>query len=118
VTWEDPVEVKQAVDLLPAWVDIDVDDALELLGPVFTNASVQHHAVEQLKSADDEVISPFFLQFEEFIKMSDYRNLCFIYFNSYKRSSLERVFPQAAKVALKKVLWPSSSSIDPCIIPC
>jgi phosphatidylinositol 3-kinase len=45
------------VDLLPAWVDIDVDDALELLGPVFTNASVQHHAVEQLKSADDEVDS-------------------------------------------------------------
>ena len=56
MTWEDPIEVKQAVELLPGWADIDIDDALELLGPDFTNAQVQSHAVEQLKTADDDVI--------------------------------------------------------------
>lgn len=49
------MEVKQAVDLLQVWVDIDVEDALELLGPTFENPSVRAYAVMQLQKADDEV---------------------------------------------------------------
>jgi phosphatidylinositol 3-kinase len=68
VTWEDANEVRQAVDLLPLWVEIDVDDALELLGPTFTNPSVQSHAVEQLKSADDEELLLYLLQLVQALK--------------------------------------------------
>jgi phosphatidylinositol 3-kinase len=55
VVWNDPVEARQAVDLLPAWADIDVEDALELLGPSFGNSHVRTYAVNQLKKADDDV---------------------------------------------------------------
>ncbi|KAF8985638.1 Phosphatidylinositol (PI) 3-kinase [Entomortierella lignicola] len=54
VVWSDPAEAKQAVDLLPAWVDVDVDDALELLGSSFGNREVRSYAVTQLRSANDD----------------------------------------------------------------
>lgn len=57
VTWSDPVEAKQAVEkLLPLWgQEVGVDDALELLGPGFTNKGVRAFAVARLARADDEV---------------------------------------------------------------
>ncbi|WP_038148959.1 hypothetical protein, partial [Vibrio anguillarum] len=45
VNWRDVGESQQAVDILPKWTDIDVDDALELLGPTFDNAAVRSYAV-------------------------------------------------------------------------
>ncbi|KAJ3414004.1 Phosphatidylinositol (PI) 3-kinase [Chytridiales sp. JEL 0842] len=62
VVWEDPVEVKQSVDLLIGWVDIDVEDALELLGQGFENRSVRSYAVTQLEKADDDLVQA--LKFE------------------------------------------------------
>lgn len=47
--------MRQAVDILPLWVAIDVDDALELLGKEFENRSVRTYAVNQLRRADDDV---------------------------------------------------------------
>lgn len=55
VAWSDASEVRQMVQLLPKWEDIDVDDALELLGPQFDNADLRAYAVSRLKKADDEV---------------------------------------------------------------
>jgi len=55
VEWTDQTEAKQAVELLPKWADIDLDDALELLGANFKNKSVRGYAVSQLKKADDDV---------------------------------------------------------------
>lgn len=57
VTWSDPVEAKQAVEkLLPLWgQEVGVDDALELLGPGFTDPGVRAFAVKRLERADDEV---------------------------------------------------------------
>lgn len=56
VTWRDPSEVKQAVEeLLPQWTEIDVDDALELLGPNTVDSRVRAYAVKQLSRADDDV---------------------------------------------------------------
>ena len=58
VTWRDPSEVKQAVEeLLPQWTEIDVDDALELLGPNTVDSRVRAYAVKQLSRADDDVSS-------------------------------------------------------------
>ena len=56
VAWHDPGEARQAVQILPKWTEIDVDDALELLGPTFDNPAVRAYAVERLKKSDDEVL--------------------------------------------------------------
>jgi phosphatidylinositol 3-kinase len=50
--------VKQAVEvLLPMWAEVEMDDALELLGPGegFRDGRVRAYAVEQLGKADDDV---------------------------------------------------------------
>lgn len=58
MTWRDPSEVKQAVEvLLPMWTDIATDDALELLGPGTVDSRVRAFGVRQLARADDEVRS-------------------------------------------------------------
>lgn len=58
VVWSDPGEAKQAVEtLLPMWHEVEMDDALELLGPAegFRDRRVRAYAVRQLERADDEV---------------------------------------------------------------
>jgi len=55
VNWKVPQEAKQALDLLSRWSPMDVDDALELLSPVFVNPAVRKYAVTRLQQADDEV---------------------------------------------------------------
>ncbi|KAI7904394.1 kinase-like domain-containing protein [Cokeromyces recurvatus] len=68
VVWTDPIEIRQAVDLLPLWVDIDVDDALELLGKEFENRAVRSYAVNQLKKADDDDLLLYLLQLVQALK--------------------------------------------------
>lgn len=41
--------------LLPQWTDIEVDDALELLGAGTIDSRVRNFAVKQLSRADDDV---------------------------------------------------------------
>ncbi|TPX42182.1 hypothetical protein SeLEV6574_g05723 [Synchytrium endobioticum] len=74
VVWSDAVEVKQAVDLLSLWVEIDVEDALELLGPTFENRSVRSYAVSQLKKADDEELQLYLLQLVQALKFEGIGN--------------------------------------------
>ncbi|RKP02093.1 hypothetical protein CXG81DRAFT_11220, partial [Caulochytrium protostelioides] len=67
VTWSDPGEVRQALELLPYWVAIDVEDALELLSAEFNthpeqHAAVRAFAVQQLRHADDNDLQLFLLQ--------------------------------------------------------
>lgn len=68
ITWEDPIESKQAVELLPKWAEIDVDDALELLGPTFKDATVRQYAVERLRKASDHELELYLLQLVEALK--------------------------------------------------
>ena len=68
VIWTDAVEAKQAVELLNVWVDIDVEDALELLGPNFEDENVRTYAVEQLHKADDEDLVLYLLQLVQALK--------------------------------------------------
>jgi phosphatidylinositol 3-kinase len=56
--WTDPTEVKQATELLTRWTEVDVDDALELLGPTFRNKAVRAYAVDRLRKANDDVSLP------------------------------------------------------------
>ncbi|KAJ1930687.1 Phosphatidylinositol (PI) 3-kinase [Tieghemiomyces parasiticus] len=68
VAWTDLVESKQAVDMLLHWATIDVDDALELLGPTFTNRNVRAYAVTRLERADDEELLLYLLQLVQALK--------------------------------------------------
>jgi phosphatidylinositol 3-kinase len=72
VDWNDSSEVKQVVEeLLPVWVDIDVADALELLGPSFRNKVLRQFAVQQLDRADDDDLHLYLLQLVQAIKFED-----------------------------------------------
>ena len=67
-TWSDPNEARQAVRLLPRWTEIDVDDALELLGPTVVNPAVRAYAVDRLRKADDEDLLLYLLQLVQALK--------------------------------------------------
>ena len=56
LNWEVQNEASQAMELLPHWSPMDIEDALELLSPQFTHPSVRRYAVSRLKQAPDEVI--------------------------------------------------------------
>ncbi|KAL9714216.1 Phosphatidylinositol (PI) 3-kinase [Leucoagaricus gongylophorus] len=69
VTWRDSFEVKQAVEeLLPMWTEIDIDDALELLGPSTVDSRVRAFAVKQLSRADDDELLLYLLQLVQALK--------------------------------------------------
>ncbi|GAA5875731.1 hypothetical protein JCM8547_007052 [Rhodosporidiobolus lusitaniae] len=71
VVWSDPGEAKQAVEtLLPMWSEVEMDDALELLGPAegFRDKRVRAYAVRQLERADDEELMLYLLQLVQALK--------------------------------------------------
>lgn len=68
VNWQDNNEARQAVEILPNWTEIDVDDALELLGPTFDNSDVRTYAVERLRKSDDEELLLYLLQLVQALK--------------------------------------------------
>ena len=68
VAWQDQSEARQAVQLLPKWTEIDVDDALELLGPTFDNQAVRAYAVDRLRESDDDELLLYLLQLVQALK--------------------------------------------------
>jgi phosphatidylinositol 3-kinase len=73
VAWADPSESKSAVHLIPKWTEIDVDDALELLGPNIHNPDVRAYAVDRLRTADDEELQLYLLQLVQALKFEAIR---------------------------------------------
>jgi phosphatidylinositol 3-kinase len=68
VNWHDPSEPRQAVQILAKWTEIDVDDALELLGPTFDNPAVRAYAVDRLRKSDDDELLLYLLQLVQALK--------------------------------------------------
>jgi len=68
VAWTDVNEVRQVSQLLPKWEEIDIDDALELLGPQVDNRDVRRYAVDRLRKADDEELLLYLLQLVQALK--------------------------------------------------
>ena len=68
VAWQDQSEARQAVQLLRKWREIEVDDALELLGPTFDNPAVRAYAVDRLRESDDEELLLYLLQLVQALK--------------------------------------------------
>lgn len=68
VNWTEQTESRQVIALLPRWAEIDVDDALELLGPGVQNPAVRAYAVDRLRKADDEELLSYLLQLVQALK--------------------------------------------------
>ncbi|KAI9758755.1 MAG: nuclear protein [Chaenotheca gracillima] len=68
VAWQDQAEARQATQIIPKWTEIDVDDALELLGPIFDNSVVRTYAVDRLRKADDDELLLYLLQLVQALK--------------------------------------------------
>lgn len=68
IIWTDPVESRQAIELLGKWTEVEVDDALELLGPTFTNYAVRSYAVDRLRKAGDDELTLYLLQLVQALK--------------------------------------------------
>jgi phosphatidylinositol 3-kinase len=68
VNWQDQSESRQAVQILAKWTEIDVDDALELLGPTFDNSAVRAYAVDRLRKSDDDELLLYLLQLVQALK--------------------------------------------------
>ncbi|KAI1259867.1 phosphatidylinositol 3 [Xylariaceae sp. FL1019] len=68
VNWQDQSESRQAIQVLSKWTDIDVDDALELLGPTFDHRAVRAYAVDRLRKSDDNELLLYLLQLVQALK--------------------------------------------------
>lgn len=73
VSWNDQAEARQAVQMLSKWTEIDVDDALELLGPQFDNPAVRAYAVDRLRKSDDDELQLYLLQLVQALKFERLR---------------------------------------------
>jgi phosphatidylinositol 3-kinase len=67
-----PNEVRQLVELIPRWAKIDVDAALELLGPTYDNPVVRAYAVDRLRQAGDAELQLYLLQLVQALKFEKY----------------------------------------------
>jgi len=68
VNWKNEREARQAAPMLEKWAEIDVDDALELLGPQFDHPLVRSYAVDRLRKADDQELQLYLLQLVQALK--------------------------------------------------
>lgn len=73
-------ERTEVLDLMDSWAEIDIDDAIELLGSEYKNISVRAYAVNRLKKASDKELELYLLQlvqavcFESLSTFSDKSN--------------------------------------------
>ncbi|GAV52904.1 hypothetical protein ZYGR_0AI01860 [Zygosaccharomyces rouxii] len=55
-------ERTEVLELMDSWAEIDIDDAIELLGSDYKNISVRAYAVNRLKKASDKELELYLLQ--------------------------------------------------------
>ncbi|KAJ9646057.1 Phosphatidylinositol (PI) 3-kinase [Knufia peltigerae] len=70
--WNSPSEARQIAELIPKWAKIDVDFALELLGPTYDSAVVRAYAVDRLRQAGDAELLLYLLQLVQALKFEQY----------------------------------------------
>ena len=70
--WSVSSEAAQAIDLLPRWSPMDIEDALELLSPQFQHPAVRKYAVSRLRQAPDEDLLLYLLQLVQALRYESY----------------------------------------------
>lgn len=74
VNWSVEKEVEQAMDLIwNQWLPMDVEDALELLGPNWRHPALRRYAVSRLTQATDEDLQLYLLQLVQALKYEKYQ---------------------------------------------
>ncbi|OQR70311.1 phosphatidylinositol 3-kinase catalytic subunit type 3-like [Tropilaelaps mercedesae] len=68
VKWNAEEETFHALELMRQWEPMDVEDALELLGPQFKHTAVRRYAVTRLEQASDEDLLLYLLQLVQALK--------------------------------------------------
>lgn len=71
--WNHPNEARQLGELIPKWAKIDIDSALELLGPTYDSPVVRAYAVDRLRQADDTELLLYLLQLVQALKFEKYK---------------------------------------------
>lgn len=96
-------ERTEVLELMNTWSEIDIEDAIELLGPSFTNISVRSYAVKRLKKASDQELELYLLQlvqalcFENVSNLADLSNSEFTIVSDVNNSQNQR-FIQSIQV--------------------
>lgn len=72
VNFHDDNERTEALKLLHSWTEIDIEDALELLGPGFKNVAVRQYAVDRLKKASDSELELYLLQLVQALRYESF----------------------------------------------
>lgn len=86
---EEP-ERQEVLELMDSWAEIEIDDAIELLGYNFKNLSVRSYAVNRLKKASNKELELYLLElveavsFENLNTLSDKSNSVFTMLNESK----------------------------------
>ncbi|XP_053963290.1 phosphatidylinositol 3-kinase catalytic subunit type 3 [Anastrepha ludens] len=101
INWEIQHEVMQALSLLAKWEPMDVEDALELLSPVFTHPGVRRYAISRLAQAPDEDLLLYLLQLVQALKYENFDDIVELH---------KRIFPDHDVV---RSLDGSSTILDP-----
>lgn len=75
INWGTPDEAQQALHLLNKWAAMDVEDALELLGPTFKQREVRRYAIGRLAQAPDEDLLLYLLQLVQALKYENFDDI-------------------------------------------
>ena len=62
INWQVSSQASQAMELIHQWAPMDVADALELLGPTFTDQGLRQYAVNRMREAPDSELQLYLLQ--------------------------------------------------------
>ncbi|CCE62384.1 hypothetical protein TPHA_0C02310 [Tetrapisispora phaffii CBS 4417] len=87
-------ERTEVLDLMDSWVEIGIDDTIELLGSEYKNISIRAYAVNRLKKATDKELELYLLQlvqavcFESLTTLTDESNneYSIVNINSFKNN--------------------------------
>jgi len=76
VKWSVEVEAEQAMELIyHHWVPMDVEDALELVGPNWRHPALRRYAVSRLAQATDEDLQLYLLQLVQALKYENFKEM-------------------------------------------
>ena len=71
-------EANQALELIvKKWVPMDVEDALELLGPNFRHRGLRQYAVNRLRQSPDSDLQLYLLQLVQALKYEPFEDVPF-----------------------------------------
>ncbi|TRY74894.1 hypothetical protein TCAL_04519 [Tigriopus californicus] len=90
ISWTSRMEAKQALDLINKWAPMDVEDALELLGPAFKHPGLRQYAVNRLRQASDEDLQLYLLQLVQALK---YEKINEVWLGHAESSAMECSLP-------------------------